>query len=398
MHLAIVTPYPPRISGIGQYGYHVSQALARSRVFERITILTETASCAAPLEEIPRAKIEGIWRQDGLDAGWRIGDRLRVLDPDVVWYNLGVSVFGLSPLANLSGLLSLLLTRRLSIPSVATMHEAVEDADFEALGVPDGPITALGAKLVTQLMLQADVTCVTLSCHARALGARYPEQCLMHVPHGAFDSPEQLPESEQLELLHFGSQAPFKGLDLLLGVLPGLRAEWPELRLTVGGAEHPRFPGYVASLRRQFADDAAIRWEGVVPTSGLPDVFGRATIVVLPQTATTGSSSVLCRAATWGRPVVASDLAELRATARESGFRVAFFRAGDADGLGRAIRLLLDDAGLRAEQVEHNLKAVGSVKLEKTCQLYVRAFNRALASQNVASRIAPAAVLVEEAV
>ena len=30
MHLAIVSPFPPNITGIGQYGYRVSGALARS--------------------------------------------------------------------------------------------------------------------------------------------------------------------------------------------------------------------------------------------------------------------------------------------------------------------------------------------------------------------------------
>src|SRR3972149_5411351 len=40
MHLAIVSPYPPNITGIGQYGYYVSRLLAQSGVFHRITVLT----------------------------------------------------------------------------------------------------------------------------------------------------------------------------------------------------------------------------------------------------------------------------------------------------------------------------------------------------------------------
>lgn len=397
MHLAIVTPYPPRVAGKEQYGYHVSEALRRTRAFRQISVLTERASGAPLLDERPGFRIERVWHRDGLDVGVRIARRLRTLDADVIWYNLGAAAFGRSPLANVSGLLSPAFTHLLEIPSVVTMHELAERADFEALGAPDGPLTVLGAKLVTVLMLQADVTCVTLGHHADWLGERYPHHRLMHIPHGAFDPPQFLPNNDHLELLHFGSQAPFKGLDLLLTVFGKLRAERPRLRLTVAGAEHPRFPGYLASLRRQFSRLADVQWEGVVPDSELPDLFGRATIVVLPYTATTGSSSVLYRAATWGRPVVTSDLMEMKAAVDESGFRVVFFPAGDTDGLAEALRRLLDDPDLRSDQVQHNLDAVGEATLERTCQLYVRALNLALAAQDVESRVVPTRSMAREA-
>ena len=392
MHLAIVTPYPPRVIGIGQYGYHVSQALVETGAFDRITLLTERAPGAPHRDRRSCLAIERIWQHDSIEAGLRIVTRLRTLDPDVVWYNLGASVFGRSPQANLSGLLSPLFTHQLEIPSVVTMHEAIERVDFEALGLSNGPITMLGAKLITFLMLQADVTCVTLGCHADWLGPRHPDQRLMHIPHSAFDLPRMLPSSNRFELLHFGSQAPFKGLDLLLRAFPDLHAEWPELQLTVAGAEHPRFPGYQAALRREFGHHPAIRWQGFVPTPELAELFGRATIVVLPYLATTGSSSVLCRAATWGRPVVASDLAEMEAIAQESGFRVTFFRSGDGDDLTRALRRLLTNPDLRADQARHNLDAIDETRLEKACWSYIRAFNLALASQAVESRIPLTAV------
>ncbi len=69
LHLAIVTPFPPRLSGIGQYGYHVSHALAGTGVFERVTVLTETAPDTPPVERWHGLRIERLWRCNGLDAG-----------------------------------------------------------------------------------------------------------------------------------------------------------------------------------------------------------------------------------------------------------------------------------------------------------------------------------------
>ena len=39
MHLTVVSPFPPAITGIGQYGYHVTRALANTGAFDRITVL-----------------------------------------------------------------------------------------------------------------------------------------------------------------------------------------------------------------------------------------------------------------------------------------------------------------------------------------------------------------------
>jgi glycosyltransferase involved in cell wall biosynthesis len=372
--------------------------LARSPAFGRVTILTEAAEDPSAVRTQAQTTVERIWCRGRLDTGLKIGARLAALDPDVAWFNLGVSMFGRSPLANLSGLLGPLAARCLRIPSVVTMHEAIEEADFEALGLRDGAGTALGAKLLTVLMLQGDVTCVTLGCHARRVRESHPGRVILHIPHGAFDPPERLPEGAELELLHFGSQAPFKGLELLLHVFQDVRMAYPEIQLTVAGAPHPRFPGYLERLRRRFRDQRGIRWMGTVPVPDVEAVFGRASVVVLPQTATTGSSSVLCRAATWGRPVVASDLPELRATAQESGFEVTFFPAGDADGLREALLEVLGDPERREAQVRHNLAAVGSARLEATCRQYVEAFNTALASRDPAAGIVPVPSCVEEAV
>ena len=388
IHLVIVTPFPPTTSGIGQYGYHVSSALARSGVFERITLLTEVAPNTPPFEHQRQIRVERLWQPNALDTGWKIAARLRHLDPDLVWFNLGASVFGRSPAANVSGLLSPALCRTAGLPSVVTMHEVVEQADLRTLDAPGGRLAMWGARLIGFLTTRADVVCVTLRRHAEWLAARNPESRLLHIPTGLYEPPELLASSGDPELLILGYFAPFKGLELLLGVFRDLHRRSPSLRLTIAGVENPRFPGYMRRVQHAFGEHPAVRWLGYVPETELRCIFARATIVVLPYLATTGASSVLYRAAGWGRPIVATDLPELQASAEEERLWIEFFPKGDAASLAATLERLLADPELRAEQAQHNYFTVGRhLMLADTCRAYLNAFDLALATRRSDIRI-----------
>jgi glycosyltransferase involved in cell wall biosynthesis len=386
MHLAIVTPFPPSVTGIGQYGYYISGALARSGIFKRITILTESThtnpfavKALDPWEHEPGIQVERIWQPGRVDVCGRILTRLSQLKPDLVWYNLGASSFGRSPLANLSGLFSPVLSRQTGMPSVATLHEVAAQADLQRLDAPGGRLAYLGACWITLTSSQVDVVCVTLRRHFNWLRVRWPAKRVVHIPHGSFDRPQMLDEAQGQELLIFTTHAPFKGLELLLSAFKELHACNPGLRLTIAGTEHPRFPGYLKRAQDDFGEHTAVRWLGCVPEPELRDLFGRAAIVVLPYTATTGSSSVLYRAASWGRPIVSSDLPELRAVVEEAGLQVEFFPSGDRAALVTSLASLLSRPDQRQAQIRHNLNAVAHMTLAETSQAYLRAFDMALA-------------------
>ena len=268
-----------------------------------------------------------------------------------------------------------MLTQLAGQPSVVTLHEMVEQADLHALEAPGGPLADWGARLLTFLTTRTDVACVTLRRYADWLKERVPRlAAVAHIPLSAYDPPEMLPESGEQELLIFATFTPYKGLELLLDAFRELRIRHPSLRLTVAGAEHPRFPGYVDSVRSAFGNHPAIRWLGYVPEPALRDVFSRASMVVLPYTAATGSSSVLHRAVAWGRPVVLSDLPEMRAVIEEENLRAEFFASGDRNSLIAAIERLLADPSLRTAQAHHNYQVTLRMTLEDTCRAYLHAF------------------------
>ena len=385
MHLAIVTPFPPAITGIGQYGYHVTRALANSGCFSRLTVLAGSGMQGETPNHLGSTEIDYCWQPGSMNARLAILSRIEWLKPDLVWFNWGASIFGRSPLANLSGSLTPLIARHSGFPTVVTMHEVVEFADLGALDAPGGPFAYWGARLLTSIATQADLICLTMRSYAERLAERQLD--CAHIPIGAYHEPRLLEEPDSQELLFFTTLAPFKGLEILLEVFSRLRIKYPQLRLHIAGAEHTRFPGYARELKNRFQRREGIAWLGQIPEDQIMDLFRKTQIVVVPYVASTGSSSVLYQAATWGRAVVASDLVEICTLARESNLQVEFFQSGNADSLYDALQSLLDSPEKRRSQAEYNFNSIMKAGPEETGKKYIGVFNRAFEKRNSSKRI-----------
>ncbi len=376
MHLTVISPFPPAITGIGQYGYHITKAIEESGLFSRITVLAGSKTQNGVASTFKQAEIDYCWQPDQLGARNIILSRLKQLKPDLVWFNLGASVFGKSPLVNVSGLLTPMQTRQLGFPTVVTLHELIELADLRALNAPGGILAPLGARFLTELATRADHVCLTMHHYVEWLSAR-GVNC-SHIPIGSYQEAEQLKETEKQSLLFFTTLAPFKGLELLLQAFEELKTEFPKLSLTIAGAEHARFPTYAQELKKQCDQVADVKWLGQVSEEKVKDLFKQATIVVLPYTASTGSSSVLYQSATWGRTIVASDLNEHLHIARENDLQINFFKNGSIQSLKDSICNLLNSQELRTQQIDYNFHTIQTLTPRETCKHYIRAFNRAL--------------------
>ncbi|HEU0291775.1 MAG TPA: glycosyltransferase [Anaerolineales bacterium] len=385
MHLVIVSPFPPAITGIGQYGYHVTRAFATSGAFSRVTVLAGSQVNGTAPNHLGRTEIDYCWRPSQWNARPAILSRVKSLNPDLVWFNLGASIFGKSPWLNVSGLLTPMIVQSWGYPTVTTLHELVELTDLRALDAPGGQLAPLGARLLTSLTTRADVLCLTMRHYVEWLSARQVD--CAHIPIGAYHEPELLAEADVPELLFFTTLAPFKGLEILLEAFCRLRKQHPRLRLTVAGTDHTRFPEYGRDLKARFSHTKNVHWLGQVAEENVKDLFRRAQIVLLPYTASTGSSSVLYQAATWGRAVVASDLSEIRKLADEGDLQVEFFRSGNIRGLCNAIESLLCSRARRLQQALHNFQAIQSTRPGETCRKYLHAFNRALEKRAIPKRI-----------
>jgi glycosyltransferase involved in cell wall biosynthesis len=270
-----------------------------------------------------------------------------------------------------------------------------ELSDLQSLQAPGWFLAKYGARLLTGIATQSDVVCLTIKRYVDWLSSSRSNIKYTHIPMGAYNPPEILPESDSMELLFFTTLAPFKGLEVLLEAFQTLQKTFPNLKLTIAGAENVRFPEYAQRLRNTYAGLNGVRWLGQVAEEDIRELFQRAKIVVLPYLASTGASSVIAQAATWGRPVIASDLPEVKSLARENNFDVTLFQSGNSSSLVEAIKTQLETPEKRHSQVQHNFYAIQRFRPEETCHAYLRAFNLALETRHSTKRIALPAFPVE---
>lgn len=378
MRLTIVSPFPPEISGVGQYGARVAEGLARAGRVSEVRVLANE-SAASPREEVRDGlTVQRAWRRNDLSAAITIVRALGVWQPDVVWFNMGLTVFGRSRLHNFAGLAAPMLARSAGLPTIVTLHEIFEAANLRALGAVNGRITHWGGETATRTILKADTVCLTLRSYVRLIQQRYRAHNVIHIPHGAFDPPRFAPLTPEKRILIFGTYAPYKGLPDLIEIFSELRAVDSALTLTIAGSDHPRFPGYLADMQNRAAAVPGLEWRIGVPESRLPALFESARVVALPYIATTGASSVVHRAASHGRPIVAYDLPDLRTVAAEENLRVEFAPPGDRAAFARRARELLDDPAECERIGRANAAAMQASILEVTCRRYDEIFQAAI--------------------
>lgn len=144
-----------------------------------------------------------------------------------------------------------------------------------------------------------------------------------------------------LRVLLFGRIFAYKGLEYLVRAEAMLKDMLPNLRITVAGRGDDPWvfqslmgESHRYDIRNHFIEDAEVA-----------QLFLDTDIVVLPYTEAS-QSGVLNLAAAFGKPVIVTDVGELRATVQPNGLGVVV-PPGDAEQLARAIRLLAENGDLR---------------------------------------------------
>lgn len=374
-----MTPFPPGLRGIGEYGYHILQGLKEQGGIEEIVVLADQVYGGPAEAEVSGVQVRRVWRSNAIMNLLSLQAHIREVDPHLVWYNIGLSMFGTAALPASLGLTAPLATKLMGYPVVVTLHELAEAVDLAQIGVSTGRLVRWGSAAMTRMLLQADAVCVTLQRYAELLQKRYGATNVVHIPHGLFDAPAPTVHvNGHREILMLAAHAPHKGLPVLLEAYQGLRRTLPGLELAIVGEDHPRFPGYLRQVAARCQELPGVRWLGYLPEDRLRDQIAAASVVALPALATTGSSSVLHRAAAAGKPVVASDLPDLRAVAEEEGLWVEFTPPGSHQALENTLWSVLSSPHRQRAMGSHNLSAARNMTLERTCARYLRLFTQLL--------------------
>lgn len=377
MKIALVTSFPPSRHALNEYGFHVAQHLQQERCID-LTVLGDYLP--TPAAELPGYNVIRCWGFRRHRSAFTLLRALWKVKPDVVWFNLGFASFGDRPLAAVLGLATPAVVRLKGMYSHVTLHQLFETVDLDDAGVFSPRLYRVGGWLATHLLLSANSISVLLPSYRQILHNKYGRGQVTARSHGIFAGVPEPPDFARRgnpihRILAFGKWGTYKRLELLIEAFQRLEAKMQNVRLIVGGGDHPKTPGYVDSVAQKYASDS-IAFLGYVPEETIPDLFREASLAVMPYTSSAGSSGVAHLAAQYGVPVIASDIGDFRELVAHEGIAIRFFTSGNVDSLVEQLFLALSSPDELKEMALRCYAAGVAMSMPKVVRQYIRSFRQ----------------------
>jgi glycosyltransferase involved in cell wall biosynthesis len=375
--IALITSFPPSRHALNEYGFHVAEQLRQERCVD-LTVLGDYLP--APAEELPGFKVVRCWGFGKAGNAATLTRAIRSVKPEVAWFNLGFASFGDRPLAAILGLLTPAIARLNGVHSHVTLHQLFETVDLEDAAVTSPRLYRAGGWLATHLLLSANSLSVLLPAYRRILDEKYGRGRVSARSHGIFTGKPDPPDLARRgnpthRILAFGKWGTYKRLELLIEAFNRVATKLPDVKLVIGGGDHPKTPGYVQSMAQRHASDR-IAFLGYVAEEKIPDLFREASLVVMPYTSSAGSSGVAHLAAQYGVPVVASDIQDFQELAEHEGIAMRFFASGDANSLVEQLLGALNSPDELKEMAWRSYAAGVAMSMPQVVREYIRAFRQ----------------------
>lgn len=375
MKICLVTAFPPSHERLNEYGYHLARELQRNPYLS-LTIVANKHDGNS--EELPDFDVVRCWRPGSLANPVKLLQTIRELRPDVVWFNLVFSSFGVNPVAAFFGLCMPALARMSGFSTHVTLHQLMENLALRESGVRFPRLYRTFGRIATYLLLCAHSVTVLLPSYRRTLLSKYRGRNVHLRAHGVFSAEPEYPDFSKRGrppcILAFGKWGTYKRLELLLEAFPEVQQAVPGCRLVIAGENHPTTPGYLESLRSRYEADPNVQITGYVPEERIADLFTQASVLVMPYTSATGSSGVAHQACQFGLPIVCADLPDFRDMAKEEDLAIDFYRMGDRRSLAAALIRLLRDPQRQLHMSEQNFSMAVRVTMPQIVRQYLRHF------------------------
>lgn len=394
MKIAFVSPYPPSMVTLNEYGYHLIRSFAGKPEVDNIYVLTNQLEEDASYS---RYAMEGIdiipcWNFNSLTSSWNIIRKLRELQPDVVIMNLQFMTFGEGKVPAALGLLTPWLCRLSGIPSIVILHNITETVKLDTIGMAGNRLKEkafrwIGEQL-TRFILKADVVGLTISQYVDLIRTKYKARNVVLLPHGNFELPERsyLPDvPEVINLMAFGKFGTYKKVEVMLDALQILEKRYPgqQFRATIAGTDNPNVKGYLDAVKERYSAMPNVEFTGYVPEEKVESIFKESTFVIFPYTTTTGSSGILHQAGSYARACILPKIDDLERVVEEEGYGGAYFETGNAESLADAVADLINHPETRRRYEDMNYAAAKGLPMNELAQWYL-SHAQILCSQNQA--------------
>jgi len=243
-----------------------------------------------------------------------------------------------------------------SAPLVGTFHAAGESAAYRYLG---WGLKRMARRLDHRVAVSPDAAALAES----ALGGSY-EMLFNGIEVERFAAGEAHP-TEGPTIFFLGRHEPRKGLEVLLAALADLP---DDVRVWVGG-DGPQSE----ELRARYRDDSRIEWLGRISDEERAARMRGCTVYCSPSVRGESFGMVLLEAMAAGCALVASDLDGHRNVATDS-VDALLAPVGDAAGLAKALRRVLDDEALRAELVAGGRRRAEELSMSHLAERYAEIY------------------------
>lgn len=377
MKICLVTAFPPSRRGLNEYGFHIARELQRDPLLS-VTILADELESAQP--ELPDFSVERCWSFNSLQNPKRLLAAIRDCNPDVVWFNLLFSTFGDRPVPAFFGLGIPAMTRMAGYYTHVTLHHLMDNIDLKHAGVRFPLVYRMAGSIATRVLLMANSVSVLLPAYRRTLMQKYRGENVHFRAHGILSARPEYPDFSKRgnpvhKIVAFGKWGTYKRLELLMEAFALVSERMPNVRLVVAGSNHPMTPGYVESVAERYTEAKNIEFTGYVPEEKIAELFGTASVLVMPYSSATGSSGVAHLACEYGVPIISADIPDFREMAGDEGLAIEFYETGVPESLGTRLVSLLNDPKRQQEMAEQNFSAALRMTMPQIMRQYLRSFN-----------------------
>jgi cellulose synthase/poly-beta-1,6-N-acetylglucosamine synthase-like glycosyltransferase/glycosyltransferase involved in cell wall biosynthesis len=378
LRVCFISSYPPNRARLSEYAQSLVNELANRPAIGEIYILADkSANLTEILTENPKVKVLRIWKPDNYLSILSLILCILKLKPNIVHFNVHFQSFGKSRLANFTGLSLIFFSRLLGFKVLAEVHNLGEKVDLEKVKLKPSVLNKMGILVATKLILSAPRVVVTVRSYVEYLNKRYGHKGVQYIPHGTSVSNYSAIDPEEKVILVFGHMGPYKGLPLMIKAFEELRQEKNNFKLVVAGTSHPNFPGFIDEFTKKSIPK--VEFLGYVPEENLAQTFRMADVVVIPYITTTGTSGVFHLACGYGKPIVASDLPEIREIVAD-GASALLIPPGNVKALKDAILAVLSNEKMAATMGEQNWLFAQKESWSVVAEEYEEAYMELLAS------------------
>jgi len=391
MKICLVTAFPPSWHALNEYGFHIARELRQTEGLS-VTILGD--DIAPDQEELPGHSVIRCWSFNSLRNPVRLLRAIRQVQPDVVWFNLGLASFGGKPLPAFLGLALPAMVRAAGFYTHVTLHQLMETVDLNDAGVRYRQIYNAAGYAATQILLSAHSISVLMPGYRSILREKYGRGAVYVRNHGTLSARPEYPAFAQRgnpeqRILAFGKWGTYKRLEAMIEALEITARTVPNVQLLIAGTDHPKTPGYLESVKQKCWRHPRIKFIGYVPQEQIPVLFQSTTVTVMPYTSSAGSSGVAHLACAYGVPMVASDIADIRELGEKEGLAIDFFKTGDIHSLAKCLITLLQNPAHQTEMALQNFSAALRMSMPQVVREYLRTFQlqRHLSGLTSASRL-----------